>query len=165
MTAILTALLGFLGAIVGAAIGAFVVWRISAEQAKNQFRLAALDRRLEIHQEAYILWDKLFVNLHNQARDISEIVLECQAWWIEHRVYLEPQSSEAFRLAYMKALTYRELPVDDDKTTEAFESIKNAGRLIVEAVSLPAVQGGEHTRIPRESLPKKESRTGSVAET
>ncbi|MCH6559702.1 hypothetical protein IH799_05025, partial [candidate division KSB1 bacterium] len=66
---------------------------------EHQFRLAAIDRRLEVHQEAFALWNQL---LHTADTDAGwETALECQVWWYNHCLYLEPGAREAFRRAYM----------------------------------------------------------------
>ena len=44
---------------------------------KNQLRLAALDRRLQAHQDAYTLWLRLMRNTHKH-EELSPIVIECQ---------------------------------------------------------------------------------------
>lgn len=141
----MSALLGFLGAVLGAGIGAYFTWRSSERHAKDQFRLAALEKRLEVHQEAYVLWDELFSHLHD--KNISDIVLKCQEWWVSHCLYLEPKSREAFYRAYTLAHTFQQISQDDKMKKEHFELIQDAGRIIAEGVSLPAIQGGEHKRI------------------
>src|SRR5438093_1995517 len=45
-------------------------------RAQHQLRLAAADRRLEAHQEAFTLWAKLVSHTHQDS--ISAVVAECQ---------------------------------------------------------------------------------------
>ena len=147
----MSALLGFLGAVLGAAIGAYFTWLSAQRHAQDQFRLAALEKRLEVHQKAFTLWNELFTHLH--ATDISDIVPKCEKWWISHRINSGPESSEVFYRAYILAHGFHAIPPDDDMQTEHFEIIKDAGRIIVEAVSLPAMQNGEDRRIePNKAL-------------
>lgn len=60
-------------------------------QYKNQLRLAALDRRLEVHQQAFALWQKLMDVLYDRER-IGEVIMECRDWWIENNLYLEERA-------------------------------------------------------------------------
>ena len=54
-------------------------------QYKHALRVAALDRRLAVHQEAYTLWWKLPTVAHdrNDARRTS-YVRECENWWVKN---------------------------------------------------------------------------------
>ena len=74
-------------------------------QYKNQLRLAALDRRLEVHQQAYALWQKLMDVLYDKER-IGEVIRECQDWWVRNNLYLEEGARQAFCIAYHSASTY-----------------------------------------------------------
>ncbi len=62
-------------------------------KAKNQLRLAALDKRLQAHQEAFTLWRELFSAIHSP--DIGKAVINCQEWWGKNCIYLEPEVREA----------------------------------------------------------------------
>lgn len=108
---------------------------------KQQLRLAAIDRRLEAHQEAYALWRKLLSNV-NQHDKIGEVVMECQEWWNNHCLYLAPKAREAFRYAYMCALSHK----DYLQNRSEVESIKKnwddilvAGQEIVKGAELPSL--------------------------
>ena len=70
-------------------------------KAKNQLRLAALDKRLQVHQEAFTLWRELFGAIHSP--DIGKAVIICQEWWGKNCIYLEPEVRRAFTDAYTAA--------------------------------------------------------------
>jgi len=53
------AIVGFVGAILGVGLTLIYQWFTFRLQRKDQFRLAALDKRLEKHQEAFTLWHEL----------------------------------------------------------------------------------------------------------
>jgi hypothetical protein len=53
-----------------------------------QISIASLDKRLDITQEAFVLWWKLIVALHTST--IDSVCKECEAWWIEHSIFLPP---------------------------------------------------------------------------
>jgi hypothetical protein len=115
-------------------------------RSRNQLRLAALDKRLEAHQHAYMLWRKLLANLYSDK--INSIVLECQEWWQGHCLYLTPDAREAFRLAYSFAWDHRKLgrSAGVDLMKENYETIAKAGPAIVSGVELPSLgeQEAEH---------------------
>ncbi len=58
-------------------------------KARHQLRLAAVDRRLHAHQEAFTLWRKLMAVVHSD--QVIKVVQECQTWWEQNCVYLEPK--------------------------------------------------------------------------
>lgn len=130
-------------------------------QYKNQLRLAALDRRLEVHQQAYVLWQKLMDVLYDKER-IGEVIRECQDWWVRNNLYLEEEARQAFCLAYHSASTYCQIYTElreADSTerqrregvlSESWESVNDAGEAIVKAVELPSLVEEEHKPIPLE---------------
>jgi hypothetical protein len=46
-------------------------------KAKHELRFAAVDRRLQAHQEAFSRWRKLVANVHHEA--IGPVAIECQS--------------------------------------------------------------------------------------
>ncbi|WP_028215333.1 hypothetical protein [Paraburkholderia mimosarum] len=67
-------------------------------KSRHQLRMAALDKLLQAHQEAFALWRRLYRGVHSD--EIAEIVKECEKWWNDNCLYLEP---EAFSDAYWAA--------------------------------------------------------------
>jgi hypothetical protein len=67
--------------------------------ATNRLRLAAADKRLEKHQEAYKLCIELEWNLHDRDA-LHKTILECQAWWIANCLYLTTDARTTFKFAY-----------------------------------------------------------------
>lgn len=109
----------------------------------NQLKLAALDKRLQKHQEAYTLWRRLFFDLRNEQR-IGQVIDECQTWWNENCLYLSDEARSAFNRAISLAVDFRNLPrTDSNEIREWFKLIKAAGDRIVEAVNLPSLGEGE----------------------
>jgi hypothetical protein len=111
-------------------------------RSKQQLRMAAVEKRLEAHQHAYMLWRRLRSNLHSD--DINSIVLECQEWWQGNCLYLEPAAREAFRLAYCFAGDHRSLlargsGVSGADVRENYEIIMRAGEALVSGVELPTL--------------------------
>lgn len=132
------AISGFLGAVLGAAISTTVNWYISRRQLTAQFRLAALDRRLATHQEAYVLWRQLLSTV-NDGEKISEVVRKCEDWWIENCLYLDAGSREAFWTACKLAADFHQLDYDSELRERHFAKIEQVGTLIAEGAHLPAI--------------------------
>lgn len=65
-----------------------------ATQRRHQLSMAALDKRLEAHQQAYALWRRLAFLEEKDAR--FEFFQECEKWWVEHCLYLSPKAEDAF---------------------------------------------------------------------
>ena len=125
--------------------------RVLVEQAKrkHQLSIAALDRRLEAHQQAYTLWRKLRSVLHKD--EVGSVVIECQDWWVENCLYLDAEARQAFLEAYHAAFAYREHAAGNRESPEGSEIVKenfmavlNAGDMIVKGVELPSLGDGEY---------------------
>jgi hypothetical protein len=114
-------------------------------QLSNQLKLAALDKRLQKHQEAYTLWRKLLFNLRNEEK-IGPAINECQRFWEENCLYLSAEARSAFQQAIFLANDFRTLPGADPKEIrEWHKAIKAAGDRILEAVNLPSL-GEDETK-------------------
>jgi hypothetical protein len=109
-------------------------------KSRSQLRLAAIDQRLETHQKAYSLWRKLLSRVHDKEM-IGEIVYECQQWWSENCLYLEPEPRRAFKVALDAASIHNELKEDKNVTLieRNWSVITQAGEAIVKAVKLPPI--------------------------
>jgi hypothetical protein len=73
----------------------------------GNLRLAAMDKRLQAHQDAYFLWTKLYGAMHTN--ELMGIVLECQAWWNQNCLFLEETVREDFSVAVFSASTHDNL--------------------------------------------------------
>jgi hypothetical protein len=86
---------------------------------EHQLRLAALERRLGVHQEAYTLWWDLQRKMFGA--EAWDGAFACQEWWIKNNLYLNltPDVRQAFRDAFVAVSTMVELrgePRDDERT-------------------------------------------------
>jgi hypothetical protein len=116
---------------------------------KHQLRLAALDKRLAVHQEAYIQWRELLRNAHsiNTVSNLSA----CEDWWWKNCLYLSPEVSKAFLTALHSAYSHPnfldDLRYGDKKiikesrnfVEENWKRITRAGDVIRDAVELPCI--------------------------
>lgn len=125
-------------------------------KARHQLRLAAVDRRLQAHQEAFTLWRRLRSSIHTE--NVDSVVLECQDWWNKNCLYLSAEAREAFLDAYFAAGNHAALVQSRDRVAvnENFAKITGAGTTILAAVELPAL-GEREQRV----LPSNESDTAT----
>lgn len=142
------ALIGFLGVIIGSGISAATSLLIAKESYRAKLAVAALDKRLKTHQDAYALWDEIVGAVHDTER-IGDVVVKAQEFWKKHCLYLDANSRKAFRDCYLFALNHRDIleGVRNDDTKrlikESWEIIMKPGTALVEGVSLPSLGGDE----------------------
>ena len=113
-------------------------------KAAHQMRTAALDRRLEAHQEAFALWRELVATVYSP--EIGAIVLKCQDWWDKNCLYLEPDVRQAFIQSYAAAHSHRtlvEARTKPEVVTDHWDCVMRVGDLILAAVQLPALTSAE----------------------
>lgn len=102
--------------------------------------MAAVDRRLDAHQQAYSLWRKLVAYANKP--EIGNVVIECQNWWDRNCLYLSAEARRAFHAAYEAAFNHCSY-LQDCSNRELIEknrsTIMAAGPKIVEGVELPSL--------------------------
>ena len=116
---------------------------------RHEMKLAALDKRLSVHQEAYTLWWEL-MGKANKKDEIGDFVIKCQEWYVKNSLYLTIKSRNAFHEAYMAADIHPDLQrdrVSAKELKENFQKIRRAGQVLVEAVSLPSLGDNEYSPI------------------
>ena len=136
-------LVGLLGVVTGVLMSEYSHKQSAREDRRNQLRLAALDRRLQAHQDAYSLWRRILKDL--DTAKIGDTVMECQEWWNNNCLYLTPDARQAFVQAYLTASS-RSVTMgsrDLKLISLEFEIIKRAGELIAQGVELPIINEGE----------------------
>jgi hypothetical protein len=62
-------------------------------KARHQLRLAAVDKRLSVHQEAFTHWHSLYTT---QLDGFDNIIKAASDWWNHNCIYLEPSVRDAF---------------------------------------------------------------------
>lgn len=129
---------------------------LERQRSEAQLRLAVVERRFQAHQEAHTLWIRLSQKVHSD--EIGKVVIECQRWWEENSLYLDPNARQAFRVAYHAAFDHRDLregPRDEDHRKiieDNWRTIREAGPTIEAAVNLPRLDVSEIQR-PGEAEP------------
>jgi hypothetical protein len=109
-------------------------------KARHQLRLAAVDRRLQTHQDAFELWRKIMKALHTE--EISQVTIQCQRWWEQNCIYLEPPVREAFVVAYIEASHHNPLvksQVEAHLDRSRLDSITGFPDVLFKAIQLPAL--------------------------
>jgi hypothetical protein len=143
------AVAAFIGVLVGGAITSFVQYRISEADRQHQLRTAALEKRLQTHQEAYTLWRKLLFANRDDG-ELSNVVTECEKWWDKNCLYLTSSAREAFRKAYFAAhdhALFVKIHADIELVKSTWKDLERAGNIIVEGVYLPPISDLESKRI------------------
>lgn len=121
---------------------------VEATKVENQLRVAALDKRLEKAQEAFALWRKLYKSTNSD--ESTAVMLECQNWWEQNCLYLEPAAREAFSAAYTASHMHQDLfrtRAEAKEIVQNFEKITSAGEIIVKSVSLPGLTRADEAEI------------------
>ena len=140
------------GVVVGALITVAAQHWSGELDRKHQLRMAAAERRLEAHQQAFSLWRKLVHTVHDE-KEISNVVAECQQWWENNCLYLSPDARKKFRFAYVCAASHRDFVKDRSNpklVTENWSNITDAGEAIVSGVELPTLGENEAKFVEKE---------------
>jgi hypothetical protein len=103
---------GIIGAIIVAIITTVVQWKIASKEReiregerKDKFKLAALDKRMDIHQEAYYRWSKI---IHLRFKnDVDNVLLESVEWYNKNCLFLDSKSRVEFIRCTENVLNYK----------------------------------------------------------
>jgi hypothetical protein len=134
-------------ALIGAAVatgGLLLTWFISRRQRIADFRMAALDKRLEAHQAAYRLWHELVWALDDPDKG-PETVARCEQWWIDHCLYMDATSRKEFLQCAHEAGLHRVLKDAENpgERKARFKRILKVFNLLEKGVHLPSIGGLE----------------------
>lgn len=118
--------------------------QLSQQEEHRALKLAALDKRLEVHQNAWTMWNELLFNLSNP-EDLYKASTKAARWFTLNNLYLESNAREAFYSAYMSASFLSDNPestrVHERKTwLEWRREVWEAGEKIAKGVELPALE-------------------------
>jgi hypothetical protein len=115
-------------------------------KSKQQLRMAALDKRLQAHQDAFTLWTKLVDGGPYAPR--GQIALECQDWWQKNCLYLEPDVRQNFVVAYHNAFWMEQnvttgangiTGATPETIMSAWSAITQFQALLFKSIQLPAL--------------------------
>jgi hypothetical protein len=145
------ALLGFLGVLVGALVVEASRASTAELQRLHELRVASIDRRLQVYQQAYSLWRKLIFAPKDRDK-VMEIVIRCEDWWDDNCLYLDEPSRDAFLKAVHAAADHIAFFLAHEDSTilhQTWKDVLGAGPILVQAAALPSLQDRESTRTGR----------------
>ena len=123
---------------------------LETSKQRHGLRLAALDRRLQVHQESFALWREILSN--RSPETIGPVVFKCQEWWEKNCLYLEPDVRDAFVAAYTAAHThsaYLQVRADSRIITENWDIISRFPKILFRAIQLPPLNDVDTTPLLR----------------
>jgi hypothetical protein len=105
-------------------------------KARNQLRMAALDKRLQAHQEAFTLWRTMFTS---SGAEMEIAAQECRDWWNSNCVYLDGKVRDAFLEAVNQEYMRRSSPKSLDQLNEHLGKMFAFPNLLFASVQLPSL--------------------------
>ena len=137
-------------ALLGAVVGYWISTRSSRKDRKHQLAMAALEKRLAVHQEGITICFGIWHNIFND-QELYRIVEHAQDWYYKNCLYLDDTSRNDFWNCLMVAPNYAGLVRSYQETArqrggipdEATERMINENWDIIHkpAYSLPAAVG------------------------
>ena len=125
--AIAAPILAFAGAMFGHLISA----RSARKDRKQQLAMAALDKRLAVHQEAFYHWHRVSSSLNN-TDDLRQSVAEAEVWLPQNHLYLDTDTSKEFFTCIQRASNYPELLEEYRRSVSKGHEDKSLAKLIEE---------------------------------
>jgi hypothetical protein len=122
---------------------------INALERKDKYRLAALDKRLEVHQLAFGLSLEMYNNIHAKLEIKNEIIKKLDNFWKNNSLYLTNNARNAFRTGYNNYVmydTWKEImrdthnKEDSQNLLKAFEYFSIIPQILIEEVDLEAME-------------------------
>lgn len=113
--------------IVGAAIPLVTLYL----DRKDKFRLVAIEKRLQTHQEAFSLWYKLIWVIHSPSDDRIPVITEARNFWLNNCLYLEKNTRKEFDIVirlvdgYSLKLQIAKDEKDSHKKEELIQDYRN----------------------------------------
>ena len=123
------------GGLVGMAATLIGGWALEQLRQRNRLRMAALDRRLEVHQDAYTRCHSILVlSLYGTRQEAFSYAKECADWWTENRVYLGPNTAKETDKLFVNVMEGAKIS-KDDLLCQGRKAIK----AILDSTELPAM--------------------------
>jgi hypothetical protein len=138
--------------------------KLTAELSAHQtMRSAALEKRLEVHQDAYRVAYTMFMDVFEPAATHRRASDEIRKWWMENALYLDDEPRKAFEQAWLGFVRYptvsrAEFRGDPKIAIDSIESIRVLPEVIEAAVLLPPISLDAKTQLGVE-VPEAARRT------
>ena len=171
-----TAVVAFLGVILGAAISAIANIVMARAQHREELRRVVADDRFRAHQEAYEHWYKMKGVIHTPKSEVSAAVADAQDWWNKNNLYLDQPAREAFwqcmHLVDNYGLYYHqwrhatqhkeaeEADKAEKELREAWDKVMGTGDVLAKCVELPGLAGEEQEERPEPPEEGRKSHSG-----
>jgi hypothetical protein len=85
--------------------------------------------------------------------NVGAVVIECQTWWEQNALYLEPEVRDAFNRAYFAANLHKSFVANPTRNEASIKALQDnwkllisTGNVIMDAVALPALNEQELRR-------------------
>jgi hypothetical protein len=111
-------------------------------RARNQMRMAAIDRRLEVHQKSFTLWRELVVG-----KNVDDAATACSEFYNANCLYLEGGLRQAFVDAFTNAVMHRDLlkvSAGHEAIAITIAKLMAYPDILFSAIKLPPMSESEH---------------------
>ncbi|WP_310049369.1 hypothetical protein [Luteibacter sp. 3190] len=114
-------------------------------RAHYSMRSAALEKRLEVHQDAYRLSMRMLQTVFAAEADHLDVGNEIRDWWMRNSLYLDKDPRAAFDKAWMAFVRHptimrAEVRVPAEDVIKNFDEIRALPRVLEDAMALPAIK-------------------------
>ncbi len=140
-----------LGALAGVFVGHLVTMNVARAGRKETLRLAAADKRLAVHQEAYAIWTDLLNHVHDYGGLMDRIEFAGE-WWSKNCLYLDPKSRVAFKKGLGLAVDFPETKPGPEENRVLAE-LASVLELLARGVELPSLGDNEWATKPKQRIP------------
>lgn len=130
--------------------------------AHHTLRFAALERRLEAHQEAFMHIVSLAAVFYSEKEDMQKAMRECRIWWSRNCLYLEEEAKTAFDSAFNATQqqswrhTKQGYALRDEQ--ELYQKVLDGMDKITRAVNLPPLNRDMVTDLLRDAqIPERDA--------
>jgi hypothetical protein len=108
-------------------------------KASHQLRFAAIDKRLQVHQDSFTVWLKMLNAIH--AGNKNKVAQECKEFWQNNCLYLDASVRDALNNAIFAAVIHSSMLSNSDKSKaeENWEKIMAFPKVLFEAVNLTPI--------------------------
>jgi len=125
-------------AIIGVVVGAIVALYVSHREQRSALRMAALEKRLSVHQDAHRIWAHLLSRLYDPILR-QAAYRQCMHWWDENCLYLEAKTRKEFYTVLRAVPTFNPGPNQSQSDLEIFRRAENMLDQISAGVYLPPI--------------------------
>lgn len=137
---LLSAILGFIGGVLGAQINARTQDRLSERRFRQELSMAALEKRLQVLQEGFSYWRRVVKSLYSP-EILNPLISKASQWWDDNCLYMPTDVADPLRRSFDTAATFEGMrhAADAHIIKLEMDDILAPGNLIRAAVGLPQI--------------------------